>query len=414
VRDIAASVTVAAGPDPQGDSQPATSTVDGGSSVDGGSNASAARTPTTKIEAGFWRRHAVKFIASALITFGVIYTVQSGGLKLVPEGGDWGNVRWEFLALYVPLVFAFMWFRAVRGRFLFRAVADIPRKKLVAVTFAGYLAILLLPFRIGELARPYMLRTRAEDRREGKPHLTMTTATSAVVAERVIDGVFFSGLLAIVLLLVPTIEPLPERVVGLPISVSQVRAVGFITLGVFSAALVVIMVFYFGRSWAERLTHAVLGRISPKLAEKVAGTANKLADGLHIFKRGRDAIAFLAETAAYWGCNALGLWVLAIGCGITHADGSSITFLEACALMGMLGCTIMIPGPPGLIGVFQAGIYAGMTMYFPTSIVVGNGAAFVFLVYATQVLLTIATGVWGVWHEGGANRMRAALVATDP
>ena len=61
------------------------------------------------------------------------------------------------------------------------------------------------------------------------------------------------------------------------------------------------------------------------------------------------------------------MWLLAWGCGVVHADGSAITFGEACALMGMLGCTILIPGPPGLLGVFQAGIYAGMTMYFPTA-----------------------------------------------
>ena len=41
--------------------------------------------------------------------------------------------------------------------------------------------------------------------------------------------------------------------------------------------------------------------------------------------------------------------------------------------MGMLGCAILIPGPPGLLGVFQAGIYAGMTMYYPTNVVVGAG-----------------------------------------
>ena len=72
-----------------------------------------------------------------------------------------------------------------------------------------------------------------------------------------------------------------------------------------------------------------------------------------------------------------------------HADGSAITFGEACALMGMLGCTILIPGPPGLLGVFQAGIYAGMTMYFPREVVTGGGSAYVFLLYVIQLAWTI-------------------------
>jgi hypothetical protein len=80
--------------------------------------------------------------------------------------------------------------------------------------------------------------------------------------------------------------------------------------------------------------------------------------------------------------------------------------------MGMLGCTILIPGPPGLLGVFQVGIYAGMTMYFPSEIVIGPGAAYVFLVYSAQVVLSILTGAWGMWHEGGTRRLRELAAAS--
>jgi uncharacterized membrane protein YbhN (UPF0104 family) len=361
---------------------------------------------------GFLRRHAVKLVASALITAGVLYTADKGGLKLVPDGGDFGGVRWWALALYFPFVFAMTWFRSVRWRFLLRSIIVVPKKRLFAVSCAGFAAILLLPFRIGELARPYLLRTRPEERRPGAPILTMTAATSSIIAERVIDGLFLSVMLALVLVFVPTVHPLPERVVGLPISVAAVRTSGFVMLGVFSVAFVTIGVFYFARGWAHRATHAVIGRISPRLADKLAGLAERLADGLHVFGRGRDALGFLAETAAYWGLNAGGMWVLALGCGIAHADGTPIHFVEAAGLVGFLGCAILIPGPPGLLGVFQAGIYAGMTMYFPTHVVIGPGAAYEFLLYISQVVFQVASGAWGLWHEGGARRLRAALA--DP
>lgn len=357
----------------------------------------------------FLRRHAVKLVASALITAGILYTAHTGGLKLVPTGSDFATVHWSGLVAYT-LVFAVMtWFRSVRWRFLLRQIADVPKLRLLAISCAGFAAILLLPFRLGELARPYMLRTRAEDRRPGQPVVTMTAATSSVVAERVFDGLFLSIVLAIALVAVPTVKPLPATVVGLPISVASIRAMGFAMLGLFSVAFVTIAVFYFARSWALRATHAVFGLISEKLADKLADIAANLADGLHVFGRAREFVGFLTETAAYWGLNALGMWILAIACGVVHADGSSITFLEACTLMGMLGCTILIPGPPGLLGVFQAGIYAGMTFYFPTEIVIGPGAAYVFLLYAIQVTLCLLCGAWGVWYQGGAQRVRGAL-----
>jgi hypothetical protein len=333
---------------------------------------------------GFLRRHAAKLIASAVITAGILYTLQKGGLTLVPEGGDFAIVRsrWWTIPGYLVTLIAMSYFRAVRWRFLLRSFADVPRRKVLAVSWIGFAAILLMPFRIGEIVRPYMLRERGK--------VSMSSATGTVVAERVVDGLYLSIILAIALVFVPTIHPLPAKVVGLPVSVEQVRASGFAMLGLFTVAFLTIAVFYFARTWARKMTLGVFGLVSKRLGEKLAETAEKLANGLHFLGRGRDAGGFLFETTAYWFFNALGMWLLAYGCGVAHADGSPITFGEACALMGMLGCTILIPGPPGLLGVFQAGIYAGMTMYFPTNVVTGPGAAYVFLLYGIQLLWTIA------------------------
>lgn len=360
---------------------------------------------------GLLRRHALKLAASAAITIGILYTARSGGLKLVPDGGDFTSVRYWGLVAYAPLVLVMMWFRSVRWRFLLRSIIAVPKRRLFAITGAGYMAILLLPFRIGELVRPYLLRTRPEERRDGSPTVTMTAATSSVVAERVIDGVVLSLILLLALLLAPTADPLPKRVFGLPVSMAHVRYAAFMMPVVFAAALAMILVFYFARDWADRVTRAVLGKLSVRLANKIADTAAKLADGLHVFRSGRDMLGFLVETAIYWACNAVSMWLLAISCGIVHGDGTAITFPEACALMGMLGCAVLIPGPPGLLGVFQAGIYAGMTMYFPREIVSGSGAAYVFLLYVAQLVLTVGVGIWGLWYVGGARRLRGALDA---
>jgi len=357
---------------------------------------------------GFLRRHAAKLIASVVITAGILFTLQKGGLTLVPEGGNFAIVRsrWWVPFAYLATLIAMSYFRAVRWRFLLRSFADIPTRRVLAVSWIGFAAILLMPFRIGEIVRPYMIREKGK--------VSMSSATGTVVAERVVDGLYLSIVLALALIFVPTIHPLPEKVVGLPISVAQVRASGFAMLGLFTVAFTVIAVFYFARAWAHKMTLAVFGLVSPRLGEKLAEMAEKLANGLHFLGRGRDAGGFLVETTLYWMFNALGMWLLAWGCGVTHGDGSPITFGEACALMGMLGCTILIPGPPGLLGVFQAGIYAGMTMYFPTDIVTGPGAAYVFLLYGIQLLWQIgAGGFFLVADRGSAKSLAHAPVLTS-
>jgi hypothetical protein len=352
----------------------------------------------------FLRRHKGKLVASLLITVGIWAALHKGGLKIVPEGSDFAHVKWWTLPCYVVTLAAFNWFRSVRWRFLLRGVAEVPKKRLLAVSCIGFAAILLMPFRIGEFVRPYMIRTRPEQRRAGEKVITMTAATSSIVAERVLDGLYLSIVLALALVFVPTIQPLPDKVVGIPVSVEHVRMSGYAMLALFCVGFATLVVFYFARAWAHRMTLAILGKVSMRLAEKLATMAEKFADGLHIFGRPRDAAGFLVETSFYWAINALGMWFLAWGCGVVHADGTGPAFGEACALMGMLGCAIFIPGPPGMLGVFQAGIYAAMTMYYPTSVVVGAGAAYVFLMYVSQVFFQLAAGGLGLLLERGGLR----------
>lgn len=369
--------------------------------------------PASAPPRGFLRRHGVKLVASVIITCAILYTVHKGGLKFLPEAGDFKSVCWWAVALYVVPLFGMTWFRSVRWRFLLRSIAEVPKKRLFAVSCIGFAAIVVLPFRIGEIVRPYMIRTRPSERRPGTRIITMTAATSSVVAERIIDGLYLSIVLALALFFVPTVHPLPDRVVGIPVTVAHVRLSGYAMLGLFCVAFATIAVFYVARSWAHRTTLAVVGKVSIRLAEKLAGLFEKLADGLHVFGRGKDALGFFLETSVYWALNAAGMWMLAWGCGVVHADGSAPTFGEACGLMGMLGCAVLIPGPPGLLGVFQAGIYAGMTMFYPTHVVIGPGAAYVFLMYGLQVAFQLCVGVWGLMHVGGGRGLQGGLRALE-
>jgi hypothetical protein len=344
----------------------------------------------------FLRRHAGKLVTSAAITACLLYALQSGGLKVWPEGESFAQIHWWAIVLYSASVVVMNYYRAVRWRFLLRAVVDIPKRRLLSVSWIGFGAILILPFRLGEFVRPYMLRSRATTS-GGKavPEVSMSMATGSVVAERVTDGLYISTVLALALIFVPTIQPLPETVIGLKISVAQVRLAGFTMLGVFATAFAVIAIFYFARGWAHKATLAVFGRISRPLGEKLAGIAEHLADGLHFLGRPRDAVL------ARWS-------------GIAHADGTPCSFGEASALIGLLSVTILIPGPPGMLGVFQAGIYAGMTMYYPTQVVTGPGPAYVFLVYGIQVAWQLfAAGLFLVLDRGSLRALGEAEEAKE-
>jgi len=66
------------------------------------------------------------------------------------------------------------------------------------------------------------------------------------------------------------------------------------------------------------------------------------------------------------------------------------------------------------LGVFQAGIYAAMTMFYPTNVVVGAGAAYVFLLYACQVVCQLLFGAIAFWFDrDGVAALEATGIAGD-
>lgn len=336
-------------------------------------------------KAGFFRRHAARFIGSAVLLVCVLWAARHSGLELLPPWSRFRDVRWWTVPAYLASVAVWTWFRSVRWRFLLRRVApDVPKKRLLAISLVGFAAILLLPFRLGEFVRPGLLREKGK--------VSFSAATGSILAERIVDGVFLSVVLVIALFVVPTVHPLPEKVVGLPVTVAQTRGYAYVTASAFLGGLVVLMVFYFARDFAKRATLAVFGLVSRSLAEKLANEAEKLAHGLDFFSSGRAAAGFLFETTLYWMINAASMLLLAWGAGLVHADGSAPTFGEACAIMGMLGVAILIPGPPGMLGVFQAGLFCGMTMYYPENVVRDHGAVYACLVFLLQVVWQLASG----------------------
>jgi len=61
-------------------------------------------------------------------------------------------------------------------------------------------------------------------------------------------------------------------------------------------------------------------------------------------------------------------------------------------VMGVLGVGILVPAGPGLFGAFQWSMYAALAMFFADELVLGPGAAYVFLVYAIQFAWHVLSG----------------------
>lgn len=327
--------------------------------------------PPTGGVTAWLRRHAGKLVASVVICVSTVWVLGRGGLPLWPDGEALGRVRgWAVVAFLATMMVGHV-LRATRWRFLLRPVARVSMRDMVVATWVGLGAIILAPFRTGEVVRPYLINKR------GVP---LWAAASTIGAERIFDGLAVALLLLVGLSLAPPRVAMPAHVGDLSVSVTLVRTGAWTAMAVFVTAFVVMAAFYWRRALARRLVHRVVGVVSPRLADTMANIVERLADGLRSLPSLRAMLPFLLETAGYWAAAATGVWLLGLGSGL-----EGFRFPEACVTLGVVGIGVLVPAGPGFFGAFQLSTYMALAMFYPEDIQRGAGAAFVFVYYVCNI-----------------------------
>lgn len=287
-------------------------------------------------------------------------------------GAIWSEMRqadYRYLVPYVVILLAIHLIRTIRWGILLEAVAKVPFGRLNAVAAVGFMALVLLPFRLGEFARPYLIAER--------PRLRVSSALSSIVVERVADGIFMGLTLLLALLAVP------DDARG----VHVLRVGGLLVSAAFAAVLVFLRVAYRNRELAVRLTARFLGPVSPRLAERVSGMMDAFIHGLRLVPSRGKMIRFFLLTAAFWGLNAAGMGVLG------RAFGFDLTLVQSCAVMGVLVIGVMIPAGPGMVGTFQGAIVIGLALFVPARAVETRGMAYANVMWAAQVGQQVLLGL---------------------
>jgi glycosyltransferase 2 family protein len=336
---------------------------------------------STAFSSGTWlRKNAFVLIASLVFAGGIAWILQSNSLHIIPKSEDFAKLNWWAVPAYA-LIWSFVLFvRSARWVYLLAPIRKVPVRRAVTVSFLGFAALVLLPFRMGEVVRPALIRE--------KDKLSAWEATGTVGAERIIDGLVLTLLLLIALSVSTPLDPLPKSIGELEIPVAMVPTITYAAVLLFVVAFSTMLVFYFFRDFARRTTRAIVGIVSERFADRLADTVERVAAGLGFLPQLRFTLPFLFWTLVYWFANASGVWLLMRGAGVPD-----VGFEEACVVMGTLALGILAPNPPGFFGFFQLSLFTGMALYVPVASVLREGTVFIFLLYVLQIGLTVLAGV---------------------
>lgn len=281
------------------------------------------------------------------------------------------RARWDLLLVsFGSLVAAFVG-RAIRWQYLLAPVGHVSFRAVFRTTVIGFGALGLLPVRMGDVIRPYLLA-----RREG---LSATATFATVIMERVLDLVTILVLMAAYVWGFAREGSIPEQYLG-PIETSSA------VLG--AGALGVLAVMWILATHPERVgaLAALMGRVLPgRLAGRVEATARTFSGGFAATRDVRALVMAVVWSFPVWLFIAAQAWAVSIAFGI------AMPFAGSFLLQALLVIGVAVPTPGG-VGSFHEAYRIGVTAFFGASNAQAIAAAIVThaIAYVPVVIAGIA------------------------
>lgn len=306
------------------------------------------------------------------------------------KGADWRRVGQGMLifTLFYGLSHgARIW----RWFYLVRPLGEADRGQVYQVGIVGFAAILLVPLRLGEFVRPFLLANRSE--------LSAAGILATVVVERVIDGLVVTGLLFLALW---TYQG--------QASVEWVRGAGLVAAAIFVPALVICILAQRHGALATRLIMATAGRISKRHAAGVVRMVMRFVEGFNAVARWQDLAPFLALTGLYWFFNALSMWAL-----LRFGFGLELGLWQMVTVMSVLVVGIMVPAGPAMVGNFEFFVAQGLGLFvmIEEAAVAGIVGAFAAVLHLLQVLIILLPAAFLMVRHQGLRLTRQTLRASQ-
>jgi uncharacterized protein (TIRG00374 family) len=306
------------------------------------------------------RKGFLKFAVSAAVSLLAGYLALRGvNLKQVFSEIFQANIT--LIALTLFLYVAAQVGRSLRWALLLAPLQPLSQRLLLPITSIGFLFVWILPARLGEMARPYLLCQNSD--------ISLSAAMGSVVLERLVDATF---LVAVLFLCLPVLH-IPSWVLA------AFRAFVFVLLTIVLLILLGSMPW-----WRQRFMQLAFRLLPQRIAEALVRFVDTFYTGMQGVASIQKLLEILAMTLAIWGIGLLATWIL------LHAMGLRLNWLAATTVLVFNALGIALPAAPGFIGSFHYAVILALGLF---DVVKDRALAFAILAHFLILVVIVLMGV---------------------
>lgn len=252
------------------------------------------------------------------------------------------QMDWRFMAPAVAATMFSYFMRAYRWKLLLAGEKKTALGNCFTATIVGYMANNLLPARIGELIRVYLLGEREA--------IDKGTVLASLVLDRLLDG------LSVLCILVATLVTL-----RFPGEEEGVRAAlvtgGYVTFAAYLGLVAFMLLLKRSASAAVRLAGKLLKPFPACVSDRAIPLLGSFIGGLRLSFRPRSIAALVLVSAIVW---AFAIWPIDLA---LRSFDIALPLAASLFIMILLVIAVMVPASPGYIGTYHYACFKALAVF---------------------------------------------------
>lgn len=266
-------------------------------------------------------------IISAILIYVILSTVNIENLKRIVA--DFGAT---YFILFSLVYLATFFFRALRWQTITAPIARIRPADSLKILFVSYSVNVLIPARLGELVRAYLLGKKAK--------IGLTAALTTILMDRLLDGLVMIALLLIA-------EPLSES------ELPHIHEV----LEVIGVLLAVILAFILIPTKRLVMLRRPMKAFPSNWRDKVTGVIRDLRLSGQALLTFPSNVVILSSSFIAWLIEAFFFYLIIWRVGI------DINFPAAIIVLLILNIGLLVPATPGYLGTYEAFVIVALMSF---------------------------------------------------
>jgi uncharacterized protein (TIRG00374 family) len=329
------------------------------------------------MDARVWRN-----IALSLLVSGVFLYLAFRDVSLAELEASLRRAQPEWLLVAVLVSFLIMLFRAWRWQLELLPLERIPLGRLWGITAVAYLAINLLPARLGEVVRPWLLSRRSS--------VSFSNVVGNLVVEKTMDSVVILFYILTGLIMVDNLPTWVRTGAMFP-------AVGAATL-----VGLVVLLWWRGEAFVDRW---LLRRLPESFGASLKRVLSAIIAGMQVLPNPTLLLGVFLVSLALWFLPILSSYIM------IRAFDFTVPFSAAVVVFIFIGFGTALPNVPGMVGPFQYACVLALGLF---GVPKPDAVAYGLVLNAVQLLTLLLQGlialrIVGVrWSEVRQARAEAA------